>query len=89
VLRTDRNKRLATTIELSLSSPTFQSLGLIARDLLGIIAFFPQGICEKNLNWLFPTISNRNRIFDKFCFLSLTYRRNGFITLLASIRDYL
>ena len=67
VLRSGYNKSLAATIELSLTSPTFRSLGPSARDLLGVIAFFPQGIDEKNLDWLFPTISNGNDVFDKFC----------------------
>jgi tetratricopeptide (TPR) repeat protein len=89
VLQTDCNESLAATIELSLSSPTFHKLGPSARDLLGVIAFFPQGIDEKNLDWLFPTISNRKNLFDKFCLLSLTHRSNGFVTMLAPIRDYL
>ena len=89
VLQTDYNESLAATIELSLASPTFCKLGTNARDLLGVVAFLPQGIGEKNLNWLFPTISNRKNVFDKFCALSLTYRSNGFVTMLAPIRDYL
>ena len=89
VLRADYSESLAATLELSLASPTFHSLGPSARDLLGVIAFFPQGIDENNLDWLFPTISNRQNIFDKFCVLSLTYRSNDFITMLAPIRDYL
>ena len=59
VLQTDYGESLALTIELSLASPTFHKLGSDARDLIGVIAFFPQGIDEKNLDWLFPTISNR------------------------------
>ena len=87
-LRTDYNESLGATIELSLASPTFHNLGPNARDLLGVIAFFPQGVDENNLDWLFPAISDRANAFDKFCTLSLTYRNNGFVTMLAPLRDY-
>ena len=82
VLRNDYNESLEAAIELSLSSPTF-------RDLLSAIAFFPQGINENNLDWLFPTISNRRNVLDRFTVLSLTSRNNGFVTMLAPLRDYL
>ena len=89
VLQTDYDESLAATIELSLASPTFRELGPSARDLLGVIAFFPQGIDENNIDWLFPTIPNRRTIFDKSCVLSLTYRSKGFTRMLAPLRDYL
>jgi len=89
VLQTDHNKSLAATIELPLASPVFRELGPDARALLEIIAFFPQGIYESNSDWLFPLIPNTANILDKFCVLSLTHRSNGFITMLAPLRDYL
>ena len=83
------NESLAATIELSLASPTFRRLDPDARDLLRVVAFFPQGVDEKHLDWLFPTISNRKHLVNVFCLLSLTYRSNGFVTMLAPIREYL
>ena len=89
VLKIEDNKSLAAAIKLSLSSPMFQDLGPEVRDILGVVAFFPRGVDENQIDWLFPTIANRKHIFDTFCVLSLTYRNEGFVTMLAPIRDYL
>jgi hypothetical protein len=89
MLRTGYNKSLASTIELSLASPMFRELGPDAREFLNVVAFFPPGIGENNIDWLFPEISNRTTIFDTLCVLSPTYRNNGFVTMLAPLRDCL
>ena len=89
VIHAEHSGSLAATIELSLASPMFRKLGSNARELLGVAAFFPQGINEENAKWLLPTISGKPNMFNKFCILSLTYRTNGFITMLAPLRDYL
>ena len=89
MLRTIHNKSLAATLELSLASPLFQELGPDARALLEVIAFFPQGVDENNLERLLPTVPDGANVFDKFCILSLTHRSGSFVTMLAPLRDYL
>ena len=89
VLGTKHSRSLAATIELSLASPMFQELGPDAREFLEAVAFFPQGVNEKNIHWLFPTIPDAPRMLDEFCVLSLTYRNDGFVTMLAPLRDHL
>ena len=89
VLRAQHSGSLGTAIEPSLTSPTFRGLGPHARSLLEAVAFFPQGVNEKNANWLFSTIPDVLNILNAFCAISLTYRDSGFITMLAPLRDHL
>ena len=89
ILRARNLGSLAATIELSLASPMFQKLGPSAREALGVVAFLPQGVNEDNVGGLFPKVSDGSGTLDTFCNLSLTYRGNGFITMLAPLRDYL
>ena len=63
VLHAQHSQSLATTIDLSLASPTFQELGLDARPLLEVVAFLPQGVNEKNIDRLFPTIRSEEHTF--------------------------
>ena len=80
---------LAATINLSLNSPMFVAWGADARGVLEVIAFFPHGVDEKKLEWVFPTVTSIRDIIDTFYILSLTYRTSGFVTMLAPLRDYL
>ena len=84
-----KSQNLAATIEVSLDSPTFKELGPQAREVLGVVAFFPQGIDGEQLDLLFPDVPDRDNMVDTFCMLSLTSRYKGFITMLAPLREYL
>ena len=89
LLQTHHTPGLSATIEVSLSSPTFTSLGSVARDILDLIGFFPQGVNEGEVEWLFPTVPNIRNFIDAFCVLSLTHRNRSFVTMLAPLRQYL
>ena len=87
--KSDRANSLAATVKLSLGSPMFLALGGDARGVLEVIAFFPQGVDEEKLEWIFPKFTNIQDIIGGFCILSMTYRVGSFVTMLAPLRDYL
>ena len=78
---------LSVTIELSLHSPTIQSLGDDAREVMRAIAFLPRGVNRDKLQEMFPSVRNIHEIFDTLGRMSLTIRSDdGFVTMLAPIR---
>jgi tetratricopeptide (TPR) repeat protein len=83
----NRMQSLAASIDLSLKSPTLGKLGDKALEVLQVVAFLPQGVDQTNLQELFPSVPNIQRISDTMKRLSLTYISDaGFITMLAPIR---
>ena len=87
-LQVEHQTSLDSTIEFSLTSPLFREFGLDARWLLEVVVFYPQGVNEKDVNWLFPTIPDATRILNQLCTLSLAHRSNWFNTTLAPLRDH-
>jgi len=78
---------LSVTIELSLHSPTIQSLGDDAREVMRAIAFLPRGVNRSKISEMFPSVKNIHEIFDTLGRMSLTFRSDdGFVTMLAPIR---
>ena len=67
----------------------FTSLGPDARDILGVVAFLPQGVNEVDIDRIFPTVPTIHQILDTFSILSLTHRNQDFITTYAPLREYL
>ncbi|KAH7922666.1 hypothetical protein BV22DRAFT_1048747 [Leucogyrophana mollusca] len=80
---------LSVTIELSLASSSIKQLGNDARHVMQVAAFLPQGINEKNLEHLFPTIGDIRCIIDALCRLSLIYRKAEAYTMLSPIRIHI
>ncbi len=60
-----------------------------AYDFLQIVAFLPEGADIRKLEELMPTVPNPRSIVDGLCRLSLTYRKGGFVTMLAPIRMHI
>ncbi|KAH7918925.1 TPR-like protein [Leucogyrophana mollusca] len=80
---------LSVTIELSLASSSIKRLGKDTRHVMQVAAFLPQGINEKNLEGLFPTIPNIRPIIDVLCRLSLMYRKGEAYAMLSPIRIHI
>ncbi|KAG2360395.1 hypothetical protein BDR07DRAFT_150332 [Suillus spraguei] len=79
---------LSDTMQLSLSSPSFQNLGEDGLRVLAIIAFLPQGLNEDLASDLLPSLPQVDTICDVLCMQSLVYRQDNFLKMLAPIRHY-
>ena len=88
VLRTKYQQSLKETLKLSLHSPTVQSLGTTAQDVLNAIAAFPLGVKEDKLRIFFPSIAGVGAVVDILCQFSLVYRQDGFVKMLSPFRFY-
>ena len=67
----------------------FREFGPDARELLEIVAFFPQVSTRNTSIGYFRPSPDVPIKLDKSCILSPTYRANGFVTMLVPLRDYL
>ncbi|KAF8345332.1 hypothetical protein F5887DRAFT_178642 [Amanita rubescens] len=84
-----KSDSLETTIELSLKSPSILTLGDNARHFLRAIASLPQGVDEKKLKHLFPTVGEVDLLAAKLRKHSLLYLDGEKNMMLAPIRLYL
>lgn len=66
-----------------------QDLGPCARGLPRATVFFPQGVDENDISWLFSILSDGTNMFNNFCILFLVYQSDGFVTMPAPLCDYL
>jgi tetratricopeptide (TPR) repeat protein len=84
-----KDDNLGKSVELSLSSPSVKALGDDVRDVLRMIAFFPQGVLREKAKELFPTVGRIEEIVNVLLKQSLLLCNDGFVTMLAPIRLYL
>ena len=83
-----KDHNLAESIELSLGSPCIRIHGDDVRRVLRIIAFFPQGLPRRNLETIFPSISQVQGIIEDLYKQSLVVYNEGFVTMLAPVCIY-
>ena len=84
-----KDENLTESIELSLSSACVHAYGNDVRRVLGMIAFFPQGLPREKLESVCPSIEQVRAIVDVLKRQSLLSSNNdGFVTMLVPIRLY-
>ena len=83
MLRTKYQQSLKEALKLSLHSPTVQSLGTMAQDVLNAITAFPLGVKEDKLR-----IAGVGAVVDILCQFSLVYCQDGFVKMLSPFRFY-
>ena len=81
-------QRLKDTIEPALRSPTIQSLGPTARDVLLAIAAFPSGVGERELEMIFHAAGGIGEVVGTLCKFSLIYHESGVLKMLSPFQFY-
>lgn len=81
-----KSRSLRATVELSLNAPSVIALGDDARKLLGIIAFFPQGLKTMRVKALYPSATAD---VDALCAHSIIHCEENRFTMLTPVRLYL
>ena len=82
----DKNRSLPATINLSIAS--FKSRPIVLQ-ILQTIAFLPQGVDNKDLHSIFPSIPDISRQTEAILRSSLIYQKGTRLTMLPPIRMYI
>jgi len=88
VLKKKYHQSLKGAMELSFRSPTIQSLGTAARNVLEAVAAHPGGIGEHRLRNTFAGTTEVGAAVEVLCKFSLIYRQDGFVKMLSPFRLY-
>ena len=80
--------RLREAIEPMLRSPAISKLGTATRDVLEVVAAFPSGVEESELERILDKMVGIGEVVDVLCKFSLIYREDGFVKMLSPFRLY-
>ena len=87
-LKTNYYERLKDTIEPMLHAPTIERLGTTARDVLEVIATFPSGLGEHNLERILNEAGGIGEVVETLCKFSFIYRQHGVLKMLSPFQLY-
>ena len=88
VLKTAYYRSLEDVIEPVFGSPRIKELGTTAREVLGAIASFQNGIEEHQLEGIFHGTGGVREVVDVLCRFSLVHRQNRVLKMLSPLLFY-